>query len=369
VVSLRRREPWFLRSAGLPQLVPLNRAEVLGAGSDWTAAGRIVTNGPFVLGGLNDRGVSLVRNARFGSPGAARAGRVEGRFVPDAAARVQAFDAGAVEALDGSPLPETDLLALQERREYQAYPSLETHLYGFNFTTVTDVHQRRAMALAVDRESLVENASGGGEAPAERFIPQGAPRQGRVAPDSRWLPAGGDLDAARAELDEAAVVNRNLTLVHPDRPGARDVAVFLRDAWRGLGIDIALRSQPVDEYLTFTGPLTPRSADLYEVVLDAPVPDAWPSLAAWGCRSPVNKTNFCNGRYDRLLAESRRELDPVVRNDMLVRAQEVLGGGRGLMPALPLVWPLYTNLESLGVQDTFTVNPLGQIDLASASPG
>ena len=369
VVTLDRREPWFVRTTGLPQLVPVFRDAVLGEGSDWTEPGKLVSSGPFVLGGLNERGVSLVRNARFGPPGAARMPRVEGRFVRDAAARVQAFDAGSVEALDGSPLPETDLLALQQRREYEAYASLETHFYAFNFTGVPDVHQRRAMALAVDREDLTENATRGGEAPAERFTPQGAPAQGRVAPDSRWLPPGGDMGAARDELDEAAVVNRKLTLLHVDRPGARDVAAFLQSAWRELGIDVTIHSQPAEDYLDFRGPLTPQSVDLYEVVLDPPVPDAWPSLAAWTCRAPTNKTNFCNGRYDRLLIESRREPDPVVRNDLMVRAQEILGGRAGVMPAMPLVWPVYTNLESLGVKDTFTINPLGQIDLAAVSAG
>ena len=53
----------------------------------------------------------------------------------------------------------------------------------------------------------------------------------------------------------------------------------------------------------------------------------------------------------------------------MVRAQEVLGGRAGVMPALPLVWPVYTNLESLRVEDTFAINPLGQIDLAAVAAG
>jgi hypothetical protein len=35
---------------------------------------------------------------------------------------------------------------------------------------------------------------------------------------------------------------------------------------------------------------------------------------------------------------------------------------------MPVLWPVYTNLESLGVQDSFWINPLGQIDLAGAAP-
>jgi hypothetical protein len=38
------------------------------------------------------------------------------------------------------------------------------------------------------------------------------------------------------------------------------------------------------------------------------------------------------------------------------------------MPAIPLVWPVYPNLESLQVRDAFAVNSLGQIDFSVVEP-
>ena len=74
------------RSAGIETLVIGHRSFPTRDGFDAAVAAA-----------LRERGVSLVRNARFSPPGAARIPRVEGRFVRDAAARVQAFDAGSVE--------------------------------------------------------------------------------------------------------------------------------------------------------------------------------------------------------------------------------------------------------------------------------
>jgi oligopeptide transport system substrate-binding protein len=364
VVDLARPTPWFVRSTGLPALVPVHRRTVLVEGEGWTRPGTIVSNGPFVLGDLTADAVSLVRNPRFRTRRAVGPARIEGRFIADAGARVRAFDAGTVAALDGSPLPSTDLPALQEREELELYPTLASELYAFNFTTISDVHQRRAMALAVNREGLEQNVTQDASLPATDFLPAGAPLQGRKLLDSRWLPAAGDVAGARSELELAAVVKRRVTIIHPNRPGARNLAVYLRSAWSAIGIDATIRAQDPDSYLDFRGPLGPDGADLYAISFRPEVPEAWSSLALWTCRSPANKTNFCNGRFDRLVAAARVELDPVVRADMLLRAEQVLSGLDGAMPAVPLVWGSFPNLESLAVKETFAINPLGQIQLA-----
>ena len=43
----------------------------------------------------------------------------------------------------------------------------------------------------------------------------------------------------------------------------------------------------------------------------------------------------------------------------------MLSGSTGQMPGIPLLWPAYTNLESLSLRDTFAIDPLGQIDLTA----
>jgi ABC-type oligopeptide transport system substrate-binding subunit len=367
VVRLAARQPWFVRLTALPPFLPVHVPTVLRQGGDWAEPGTIVSNGPFVLGGRTENAVSLVRNPRYRGPARVSIARVEALVLRDARARVQAFDEGSVLALDGSPLPEADLPGLRERFEFESYPTLRATTYAFNLAGITDVRQRRAMTLAVDREAIVENATRGGEAPATRFLPAGMPLRGRDAPDSPWAPEAGDLGAARAELEQASVVKRRVTLLHVEDAEQREVALALAAAWRELGIETSVRSSPEESFLDFAGPLSRTSVDVYQLDLDPWLPDAWPTLALWSCGADANKTNFCSASYDALLVEAREEESALVRSHLYGRAEELLTGSDGSLPVLPVYRPTYTTLESLQVRDTFAVNPLGQIDFTTVA--
>jgi oligopeptide transport system substrate-binding protein len=364
-VRLAFPQPWFVASVSRPAFLPVSRSAVARYGDDWAEPGVIVTDGAFVLAGLTDDGVSLVKNPTWRAAATVDLARVEGFFVPDAVARVQAFDEGRVQALDGAPLPETDLPALAERREFEAYPSLQAWQVALNLTTITDVHQRRAMAAAINRRRVVENLTQRGETPAVRFVTDGLDAAGRTAPPSPWLPEDGDMDAAKAELAEAETVKKEITLLYMDAPGNRDVALALRDAWNSLGLETTVRSGARDTYMDFRGPLGENSVDVYQLDVPLTVPDAGPALDVWTCASPRNKTTFCNGAFDRLIERAREELDPAARSDLYAEADLVLSGTNGQMPGIPLLWPNYTNLESLALQSTFVIDPLGRIDLAA----
>ena len=75
----------------------------------------------------------------------------------------------------GQGLPPVELPRLKETPEYAQYPGLGTYYYGLNVKTVPDVKQRRAMALAIDRESIIDNIAQGDQEPATGFTPKGMP--------------------------------------------------------------------------------------------------------------------------------------------------------------------------------------------------
>ncbi len=311
-------------------------------------------------------GVSLVKNPTWRAAATVALARVEGVFVPDAVARVQAFDEGRVLALDGAPLPETDLLALAERREYEVYPSLQTWQVAFNLTTIGDVHQRRAMAAAINRRRLIDNVIQHGETPAERFVTDGLDAVGRTAPASPWLPEDGDVDAAKAELAEAETVKKAITLLYVDAPGNRDAALALRDAWNALGLETTVRVE-LARHATWTsaGRWARTRWTCTSSTFRSPFPMRARRSTSGGAPRRGNKTTFCNGAFDRLIERARQELDPAARSDLYAEADLVLSGTNGQMPGIPLLWPTYTNLEALSLQSTFTIDPLGRIDLAA----
>ena len=366
VVTLVAPRPSFVAEAAHHAFLPLHRRTVEWWGRRWTRPERIVTSGPYTLASLGREGFSLARNAGWRDAERVAFARIDGRVIPSATGRVQAFDAGRVQALDGSGLPTADLPALRERREYATYPALGTYLYAFNLATVSDPHQRRAMALAVDRRGLAENVLGREVEPARAFTPRPAFGQPSEANASPWLQPGPDIDSARAELALATQVVRRVTLLHIDEPGSRDVALALRNAWGELGIDTTIRSRGAKGYLDFPGPLSADSVDLFQFVRSPRLPDPAAGLGIWGCRSARNKTNFCRTELDGLLRRARTE--DTHRAELYEEAEAILSGEDGAMPGVPLFWDVFSNLESLAVADSFAIDPLGRIDLAAVEP-
>ncbi|MDQ3995067.1 MAG: peptide ABC transporter substrate-binding protein [Actinomycetota bacterium] len=365
VVRLTSPQPWFVAQSAQQAFVAVHPETVERFGKTWTRPANIVTNGPFRLEARSDDSIELVRDPEWRDSYRIRLARIDGRVIRDDMARLQAFDAGDVLALDGVRLPASELPALRERREYEAYPALGTYYYGFNLATIRDVHQRRAMSLAVDRRALVDNVAQGDELPATGLTPAGAPGFDEIKGQSPWSPAEGNLDEARAELDRATSVKRSLTLLHIDAPGNREVAGALQDAWSELGLETTIRSRAAEGYLDFRGPLSSTSVDLYQRDWTATLPDPIAGFALWTCDADVNKTNFCDPRFDDVVERARLELTPAARASLYFRAEQMLVGRDGFLPLLPVYWETYPNLESLRVRESFAINALGQIDLAA----
>ena len=85
-------------------------------------------------------------------------------------------------------LPPDEIARLKETPEYDQYPALGTYYYGFNVKNITDVKQRRAMSLAIDRQSIIDNIAQEDQLPTTGFTPKGMPGFDVINPDSPWQP-------------------------------------------------------------------------------------------------------------------------------------------------------------------------------------
>jgi oligopeptide transport system substrate-binding protein len=362
-VNLVSPQPWFVAQTAHQAFLPVHRATVEAHGEEWTDPGKIVTNGPFMLEHHDDDSITLVKNPDWRDAETVELGRVEGRIIPDSTTRVQAFDAGDVMVLDGGGLPASDMPALRERAEYERYPALATYYYGFNLRTIADVHQRRAMSLAVDRRALIENV-GQAELPAIGFTPPGTPGFEEIIGGSPWLHEQADMAEARAELERATEIKRKVNLFYNDAPGNQGIAEVIRDRWKELGIEATIRAKTWQQYLGFLRPPN-TGVDVYQLRLTYDVPDPENGLRVWTCASEKNYSNFCDENFDQTMRRARIAPNAAERNRLYAAAEETLFGSDGALPVMPIYWDTYPNLEALRVKDTFFVNPLAQIDLTT----
>ena len=362
-VTLTSEQPWFVGQAAHHSFLAVHKATVERYGTKWTEPSNIVTNGPFELADWkHDASITLVKNPDWRGADQVALDRVEGRIIVDGTTRVQAFEAGEIDALDGGGLPPADMPRLKQTAEYEKYPALGTYYYGFNLKNITDLNQRRAMAFAIDRQSIIDNVAQADQIPATGMVPKGMPGFETIKQD--FLPPRADLNKAKQFMAKADNPKKKITLFYNDAPGHKEIAVAVQAMWKELGIDVTIKAQEWAQYLEFLGPPPSDAVYVYRLGWIADYGDPMNFLELWTSKSGNNNTRFANPAYDRLIEQARNTPDDAKRYEIYRQAEAMLTGPNGQLPIAPIYWYTYTNLERASVKDTFQINPLDQFDLS-----
>ncbi|HEX5470030.1 MAG TPA: peptide ABC transporter substrate-binding protein [Gaiellaceae bacterium] len=363
-VQLTSPQPWFVQQVSHHSFLAVHRATVEQFGDNWTEPQNIVTDGPFKLESWeHDATIDLVKNDDWRNADDVSLTRVNGKIIVDGTTRVQAFEAGEVDALDAGGLPPDEIARLKETPEYESYPALGTYYYGFNLENLPDVHERRALSLAIDRRTIVDQIAQADQVPSTGFSPKGLPGFDAFNPNSPWTPESGDIDAAKDEFSQAQSPKTNITLFFNDSPGHKEIATAVQAQWQGLGITTTLKQQEWAQFLEFLGPPPNQAVDVYRNGWIGDYVDAINFLELWTCDSGNNNSNYCDKDYDALLEQARQTPDDEARYQIYAQLEEKLLGQDGALPLTPIYWYTYPNLEKLSIRSSFSVNLLNQIDL------
>jgi oligopeptide transport system substrate-binding protein len=361
-VKLTSRQPWFVQQVAHHSFLAVHRPTVEKFGNKWTEPENIVTDGPFKLAAWrHDAELDLVKWNGWRNADQVDLKRINGKMLTEGTTALRAFQAGELDTT-GQGLPPVDIPRLKDTPEYQQYPGLGTYYYGINVKTVPDVKQRRAMALAIDRKTIIDNIAQGDQLPASGFTPKGMPGFDTLTADSPWLPAQGDIEKAKELMSQVQNPQRNITLLFNNAPGHKDIAVAVQSMWQKLGLNVTLSQQEWKQYLEFLGPPPNPSMDAFRLGWIADYPDAMNFLELWKCGSGNNNTNWCDPSYDKLVEQARRTADNQKRYELYGRLEDKLVGQDGAMPVVPIYWYTFVQLERSSIKDTLSINPLGLMD-------
>jgi oligopeptide transport system substrate-binding protein len=364
VVHLTSAQPWFIQQLSHHSFLAVNQNAVEQFGDKWTEPENIVTNGPFKLAKWeHDAEIDLVKNDDWRDAADVSLTSVPGKIIVDGTTRVQAFESGEVDVLDGGGLPPDEVGRLKETPEYEAYPSLGTYYYGFNIENISDIHERRALSLAINRQQIIDEIQQAPYVAATGYSPEGIAGFDVLNPNSPWTPAAGDLDAAKDEMSQAANPKTDINLFFNDSPGHKEIATAVQASWKELGVNSTLKQQEWAQYLEFLGPPPNQAVDVYRSGWIADYPDAMNFLDQWTCDSGNNNTNWCDKSYDALVDKARATPDDAARYEIYAQLEDMLVGQDGALPIAPIYWYVFPNLEKLSVKDTFNISPMDQFDL------
>jgi oligopeptide transport system substrate-binding protein len=363
VVHLTSAQPWFIQQSAHHSFLAVPQATVEQFGDKWTEPANIVTNGPFKLAKWeHEAEIDLVKNDEWRDAASVKLTSIPGKIVVDGTTRVQSFESGEIDALDGSGIPPDEIARLKETPEYELYPSLGTYYYGVNIKNIPDIHQRRALSLAMNRREIIDQIAQADQLVATGMSPKGISGFDQITPNSPWTPEEADLDQAKDELSQAASPKKDINLFFNNAPGHKEIATAVQAQWTQLGINSTLKQQEWAQYLEFLGPPPNNAVDVYRLGWIYDFPDAINGLELWTCDSGNNNTNYCDKDFDALVAQAKEEPDETARLAIYKQLEEKLFGQDGALPIMPIYWYTYPNLEKLSVKDTFFISALDQID-------
>lgn len=317
----------------------------------WTEAGNLVSLGPYKLAlWQHDKEILLEANETYYG-GVPPTKYVHAQMIVEQATAINLFDAGKLDAVDG--IPSTELKTQRARKQYRSIGVLQLYYYGMNVkkTPTDNVHVRRALAHAIDRQKLVRLLDGG-EIPMTGWVPSGM--FGYFSDVGLQF----DLEKAKAELAKAGYGEGGKPLpkielhFNTNENHQRIAEAVQAQLKEHLGISVELKNEEWKSYLAKVK-TDPPSLFRFGWLADYPDPDNFMNLMT--SYSENNRTRWSDPRYDKLIEQAAGETDREKRRELYRQANQIM-----LTEGVPVI-PILTGVAHLLVSDRvegFPVNAM-----------
>jgi len=342
-------------------------------GDKWTEAGLIVTSGPYVMESwIHGGSLNLVKNQLWVDADKVQIERVEGVMIVEASTAFALYENNELDTV-GVPLPEMDRVKADPvlSEEYYSAPTPCTYYYGFtnNKPPFDDIRVRQAFSYAIDRQSLIDNVTKGGQEVATSFAPPGifgAPVPGTVG-------LGYDAAAATAAfqsyLDEKGMTVDDfnalgVVLMHNTSEGHARIAAAIQQMWAdALGVEVRVENQEWAVYLKTIQGDSPLE-DMPHVwrlgwCADYPDENNW-IHEVFNADAGANRLRRESGEFDALTVAAAIAETPAEREALYLQAETMLTEGEAAYApiyhyttvAVTKPW-LIRNYPPLGANDFF----------------
>ncbi|MEN9663634.1 MAG: hypothetical protein RL324_2583 [Verrucomicrobiota bacterium] len=353
VVTLEAPCPWLLALTANPSWFPVHRAtlEKFGAadkkGTRWTRPENMVSNGPFVLKEWTpDSRIVTEANPRYWDAARNRLAGVVFSPIASGATEEKSFRAGQLHITYGLAPDKIVAYRAESPQLLRADPFLETFFLSFNTAKppLDNAKLRQALSLAIDRTALARDVLHGSVAAAAEFTP----------PDTAGYTATPalktDFAAARQLLTEAGYPGGRglppLELQVKADDLHKIAAETIQQMWqRELGVTVTLANM---EQKTWLQRLNNHDFQISTTRWIGDYVDANTFLEMWITGGGNNWTGWSEPRYDALVAEAGRTLDPAKRHDLQRQAEAIL---LERLPIIPVFHPARVYLSEATVQN------------------
>lgn len=358
VVNLSQPLPYFTKMVTHATTFPSPKWVIEEHGAQWTRPENIVSNGAYILESHVPKERSVrVRNENYWDNENTVLERVTTLVIGDDAQGLTRWRAGEVDMTD-IPAGQYPALAEEFPDEAFALPRLCNYYFNFNLASgpeaFQDVRVRQALALAVDREVIVERVLQGGQFPAFTFTPA-ATADFEVPDVDMAAMTQAERDALAKELLTEAGYGEggeplSFSYLYNTNEAHQQVAIVASQMWKQkLGVDVTLENQ---EWKVF---LETRGAQNYDMARGAWCGDyneASTFLDLLTTESGYNDAKFSNERVDELMAQAKSSNDP---QPLYTEVEQILAA------ELPVI-PIYHYSTNMMLSDEIQGWPINNVE-------
>lgn len=289
----------------------------------------LVYNGPFTVKSRSPQQIVLEKNEQYWDKNAVSLTEVQIHVVKDTASGINLYNSGK---LDSALLNQAFVDAYKQTPDYVQVEQAATFYILFNHKENIFKNEkiRKAISLAIDRETFTSSILKDGSKPAGSLIPPSLNGVG-----NKSFREGEDIVTPNVKLARELFTEGlkelglpkppdNITMIAHEQTSRKDVAINIKEQLRvALGLNIKLESPAWKIHLDRMG-----KGDYKMGMLGwgADYNDPMSFFEIFQSNNPMNWGRFSNQKYDELIEQAKKETDQQKQYELFKQAEKILVG-------------------------------------------
>ncbi|AGE21295.1 oligopeptide/dipeptide ABC transporter substrate-binding protein [Geobacillus sp. GHH01] len=331
-VELKNPIPYFISLTVFGTFMPQNEKFVKAQGDKYgLEANTTLYNGPFVLSEWkHEQGWTYEKNPNYWDKDTVKLEKINVKVVKDTATAVNLYETKQADRV-GLTAEFVDKYKNDKNFKTELDPSLYWLRMNTKKEPLNNVNARKAIAMAIDTQAMVDTLLNNGSIPAKFTVP----KDFVIGPDGKdFRDVNGDLvnynpdeakklwEQAKKELGKDKFT---LELLNYDSDSAKKIGEYVKaQLEQNLpGLTVNIKQQP------FAQKLELESKMQYDLSFSGWGPDyqdPMTFLDLWTTTNPHNQTGWSNAEYDKLIKDAKTTLlgDLQARWDAMLKAEKIV---------------------------------------------
>ncbi|HBU85479.1 MULTISPECIES: peptide ABC transporter substrate-binding protein [Paenibacillus] len=372
-VTLENPTPYFLGLTAFYTYYPVHKSADTND-KFFTDYKNMIVNGPFTMDQYaKGQKIVVKKNEGYHAASDIKLSAINMSLTNSSASELQAYKSGQLD-YTGAPngeIPSDQIPSVKAElpNEFKATGIASTYYYQFNVNEApfNNVKIRKAFAMSIERQLIVDKVTQGGQIPAFGFVPPGIRGEnGEFRDEHKDDYFTENVEEAKKLLaegmkEEGYTTLPAVTLIYNTSDGHAKIALAVADMWKkNLGVDVKTENQ---EWGVFLENRQNQNFQVARAGWSADYNDPYNFLEMWTTGNTNNDSKFSNEQYDKDVKETVKSADPATRMAAFADAEKILIQDE--MGVLPIYY--YTNVSLTkpylkGVQLDFS----GAIDFTRA---